>query len=55
MAQRLNSRNGYRDRAWDTRAGQVSRLCGELDERVGAFLNRQIEGDWRPSTTCSPS
>jgi len=25
---------------------QVSRLCGELDERVGAFLNRQIEGDW---------
>jgi len=24
--------------------GQVSRLCGELDERVGAFLNRQI--DW---------
>jgi len=25
---------------------QVSRLCAELDERVGAFLNRQIEGDW---------
>lgn len=25
---------------------QVSRLCCELDERVGAFLNRQIEGDW---------
>ena len=24
---------------------QVSRLCGELDERVGAFLNRAIEGD----------
>src|SRR5664280_1287046 len=106
-AERLNSRNGYRERAWDTRAGsvelkipklrqgsyfpefleprrtaekaltaviqeayiqgistrsvdelvkslgmsgvsksQVSRLCGELDERVGAFLNRQIEGDW---------
>jgi putative transposase len=103
----VNSRNGYRDRTWDTRAGsvelkipklrqgsylpefleprrtaekaltaviqeayiqgvstrsvdelvkalgmsgvsksQVSRLCGELDERVGAFLNRQIEGDW---------
>jgi len=102
-----NSRNGYRERAWDTRAGsvalkipklrsgsyfpefleprrtaekaltaviqeayikdistrsmddlvkalgmtgvstsQVSRLCGELDERVGAFLNRPIEGDW---------
>jgi putative transposase len=105
--ERLNSRNGYRERTWDTRAGsvelkipklrqgsyfpefleprrtaekaltaviqeayvqgistrsvddlvkalgmsgvsksQVSRLCGELDERVGAFLNRQIEGDW---------
>jgi len=105
--ERLNSRNGYRDRSWDTRAGsvelkipklrqgsyfpefleprrtaekaltaviqeayvqgistrsvdelvkalgmsgvsksQVSRLCGELDERVGAFLNRPIEGDW---------
>lgn len=25
---------------------QVSRLCGELDERVGKFLNRAIEGDW---------
>jgi putative transposase len=25
---------------------QVSGLCAELDERVGAFLNRQIEGDW---------
>ena len=25
---------------------QVSRQCGELDERVGAFLNRLIEGDW---------
>lgn len=25
---------------------QVSRLCGEHDERVRAFLNRQIEGDW---------
>ncbi len=105
--ERLNSRNGYRDRLWETRAGsvqlkipklrqgsyfpefleprrtaekaltaviqeayvqgistrsvddlvkalgmsgvsksQVSRLCAELDERVGAFLNRQIEGDW---------
>ena len=104
---RLNSRNGYRERLWETRAGsvelkiprlrrgsyfpefleprrtaekalaaviqeayvqgistrsvddlvkalgmsgvsksEVSRLCGELDERVGAFLNRPIEGDW---------
>jgi transposase-like protein len=25
---------------------QVSRLCGELDERVTAFLERPIEGDW---------
>jgi putative transposase len=106
-ADRNNSRNGYRDRLWDTRAGaidlripklrrgsyfpafleprrtaekaliavvqeayiqgvstrsvdalvqsmgmsgisksQVSRLCSEIDERVGAFLNRPIEGDW---------
>lgn len=106
-ALRANSRNGYRDRVWETRAGrvdlkipklrrgsyfpefleprrtaekalaaviqeayvhgistrsvddlvkalgmtgvsksQVSRLCEELDERVGAFLNRPIEGDW---------
>lgn len=106
-AERANSRNGYRDRQWDTRAGsmdlkipklrkgsyfpgfleprrtaekalaaviqeayiqgvstrsvddlvqsmgmtgisksQVSRLCEEIDERVGAFLNRPIEGDW---------
>lgn len=106
-AERTNSRNGYRDRQWDTRAGsielkipklrkgsyfpgfleprrtaekalaaviqeayiqgvstrsvdelvkslgmsgisksQVSRLCAEIDERVGAFLNRPIEGNW---------
>jgi transposase-like protein len=25
---------------------QVSRLCAEIDERVGAFLNRPIEGIW---------
>ena len=25
---------------------QVSRLCGEIDERVHAFLARSIEGDW---------
>ena len=106
-ADRANSRNGYRERLWETRAGsvdlripklrkgsyfpgfleprrtaekalaaviqeayiqgvstrsvdelvkamgmsgisksQVSRLCAEIDERVGAFLNRPIEGDW---------
>ena len=104
---RANSRNGYRERLWETRAGsvdlkipklrkgsyfpgfleprrtaekalaaviqeayiqgvstrsvdelvkamgmsgisksQVSRLCAEIDERVQAFLNRPIEGDW---------
>jgi putative transposase len=106
-AARLNSRNGYRDRTWETGAGtvelqipklrrgsyfpefleprrtaekalaaviqeayvhgvstrsvddlvkalgmsgvsksEVSRLCAELDERVSAFLERPIEGDW---------
>lgn len=25
---------------------QVSKLCKEIDERVGAFLNRSLEGDW---------
>ena len=105
--ERLNSRNGYRERLWETRAGsvdlkipklrkgsyfpgfleprragekalaaviqeayiqgvstrsvdelvkamgmsgisksQVSRLCADIDERVNAFLNRPIEGDW---------
>ena len=105
--ERANSRNGYRERLWQTRAGsvdlkipklrrgsyfpgfleprragekalaaviqeayiqgvstrsvdelvkamgmsgisksQVSRLCTEIDERVHAFLNRPIEGDW---------
>ena len=104
---RTNSRNGFRDRVWETRAGtvglripklrtgsyfppfleprrtaekalaaviqeayvqgistrsvddlvkalgmtgisksQVSRLCEEIDERVNAFLERPLEGDW---------
>ncbi|MGH7746678.1 MAG: IS256 family transposase [Candidatus Dormibacteria bacterium] len=104
---RENSRNGYRNRTWETRAGsidlnipklrqgsyfpgfleprrtaekalvaviqeayiqgistrsvdelvkamgmtgisksQVSRLCADIDERVHAFLDRPIEGDW---------
>jgi transposase-like protein len=25
---------------------QVSRLCVEIDERVDAFLNRPLEGEW---------
>ena len=106
--ERINHRNGYRERAWETRAGridlqipklrqgsyfpaileprrtaekaliaviqeayiqgistrsvddlvkamgmggisksEVSRLVREIDERVNAFLNRPIEGEWR--------
>src|SRR3954468_22135758 len=105
--ERINQRNGYRERPWDTRAGrielkipklrkgsylpafleprrtaeralaaviqeayvhgvstravddlvqamgmagisksEVSRICQEIDERVGAFLGRPIEGEW---------
>src|SRR4051794_41943092 len=25
---------------------QVSRLCGEIDERVNAFLDRPLDGEW---------
>src|SRR5689334_14961403 len=25
---------------------QVSRLCSEIDDRIGAFLDRPLEGDW---------
>jgi transposase-like protein len=25
---------------------QASRLCEEIDEKVKAFLNRPLEGDW---------
>ena len=28
------------------RSRRVSRLCGEIDERVQTFLNRPIEGEW---------
>jgi putative transposase len=25
---------------------EVSRLCAEIDEKIAAFLNRPLEGDW---------
>ena len=31
---------------------QVSRLCGEIDERVGAFLTRPIEGGVAQGSAC---
>ena len=33
---------------------QVSRLCGEIDERVNAFLARPIEGDCGPICGSTP-
>jgi len=30
----------------DQQESQASRLAAEIDERVGAFLARPIEGDW---------
>jgi transposase-like protein len=38
-ATRLVQRNGISK-------SQVSRLCEEIDQRVKAFLDRPIEGDW---------
>ena len=29
-----------------TSKSQVSPLCEQIDERVRAFLNRPLEGDW---------
>jgi transposase-like protein len=25
---------------------QVSRLCGEIDDKINSFLDRPLEGDW---------
>jgi len=37
---------GDNDQPLATIKSQVSRLCGEIDERVGNFLSRPIEGEW---------
>src|ERR687893_533460 len=54
--ERLNYRNGYRDRRVDEivqamglsgiSKSAVSKLCKEIDERVGGFLERPLEGEW---------
>jgi hypothetical protein len=33
----------------DISKSQVSRLCGEIDDKVKAFLERPLEGNWSPS------
>ena len=40
-AERLNSRNGYRDRTWDTRAGSVELKIPKL--RQGSYLPEFLE------------
>ena|SRR5947209_2476065 len=40
-AERLNSRNGYRDRAWDTRAGSVELKIPKL--RQGSYFPEFLE------------
>ena len=43
----LGRRSGQMRSGWTASAwSQVSRLCGEIDGRVHAFLDRPIEGDW---------
>jgi putative transposase len=34
---------------------QVSRLCADIDVRVNAFLNRQLEGTWPTSGSTPPT
>ena len=33
---------------------QMSRLCEEIEERVNAFLERPLEGDWPYLWNCAP-
>ena len=33
---------------------QVSRLCGEIDDKVNGFLDRSLEGDWPRSNGSMP-
>src|SRR3954453_10500057 len=42
--ERTEARRNHHDR--HISKSQVSRLCGEIDERVQAFLSRPIEGEW---------
>ena len=34
---------------------QVSRLCAEIDDKVKAFLDRPLEGDWPMSGSTPPT
>ncbi len=52
-AERLNSRNGYRDRIWDTRAGSVELKIPKL--RQGSYFPNSWSPGARPRRHSLPS
>src|SRR3954452_4999531 len=50
-ADRLTHRNGYRERAWETRAGRIDLAIPKL--RKGSYLPSFLEPRSRDPATCS--